>query len=178
MTVVATPGDTALLGRKRCDDFFKTRVTAEGIPKRQKLQLTVSEPARGTNGDSQLFAGEILLTNPSGDHRQILDHCDAINRIFFNCEKLDCTTAFAQRLLLPPQGGVDQSQHTQRRTVMWLGLDDFLLLRARSGESPSRLVFILAHTSDNAFYEWTSEINSLIAEGRDLTCRDSRSFCG
>ena len=48
----------------------KARIAAQRIPKRQKLQLAISESARGTDGESQLLAGKIVITNPGGDHRQ------------------------------------------------------------------------------------------------------------
>src|SRR5437899_2498556 len=51
------------------DDFFKARVAPQRIPKWQQLQLTIGDAARGTDGDRKLFAGEIFVANPRGDHR-------------------------------------------------------------------------------------------------------------
>jgi len=71
--------------------------------------LTIGESARGTDGDSQLFAGKIVITNPGGDHRQIFDHCGAIDCIFFHRQKLDRTSACAQCFLFAPEASVDQT---------------------------------------------------------------------
>jgi hypothetical protein len=108
------------LARYRGDDFVKARIGAQRIPKRQKLQLTIGDAARGTDGDSQLLAGEVFGTDPSGDHCQILDHGDAIDCIFFHWQKLDCAPAFAQCFLFTPQTGIDQTKNAQRWTVIWL----------------------------------------------------------
>jgi hypothetical protein len=59
----ATPGNTGLLWCEGGDDFFKARIAAERVPKRQKLQLAIGESARGADGDSQLLAGEIIITD-------------------------------------------------------------------------------------------------------------------
>jgi hypothetical protein len=67
--MVATPTDAALLWCEGGEDFFKARVSPQRIPKRQQFQLAIGEAARGTDGDGKLFAGEIFVANPRGDHR-------------------------------------------------------------------------------------------------------------
>jgi hypothetical protein len=69
MTLLATPTDAALLWCEGGEDFFKARVSPQRIPKRQQFQLAIGEAARGTDGDGKLFAGEIFVANPRGDHR-------------------------------------------------------------------------------------------------------------
>ncbi|PYL38402.1 MAG: hypothetical protein DMF34_07070, partial [Verrucomicrobia bacterium] len=75
-----------------------------------------------------------------------------------------CTPAFAQRFLLPPKTGVDQTKHAQRRAIIWLSLDDFLLLRACSSESRPRFAIVFHHASDNAFHEWTIKRSVVVKE--------------
>jgi sarcosine oxidase gamma subunit len=70
---------------------------------------------------------------------------------FFHREKLDCTPAFAQRFLLAPESGIDQTKRTYRLSVIWLSLDEFLVLGARSSESCRRFGVVFGHTSDNPF---------------------------
>src|SRR6266850_1182476 len=58
-----------LFRREGGDDFLEARVTAKGVPKRQKFQLAVSDGSRWTDSDCELLAGEIFLTGPGSDHR-------------------------------------------------------------------------------------------------------------
>ena len=99
------------------DDFFEARIATQGVPKRQQFQVAVGESARGTDGDGKLLAGEIFITNPRSDHREVFDHSDSVNCIFFHRKKLNCTSAFPQRFLFPSQPSVDQTQHAERRAV-------------------------------------------------------------
>src|SRR5262245_53265477 len=137
------------------DEFLKLRVAAQWIPKRHQFQLAIAEVARATQGNSKLFASEIFVTEPRSDHRQILDHHVATDLIFFYWKKLDRAPAFAQCFLFPTKTGVDQTKHAQRRPVIWLNLDDFLLLRAGSDKSGPRSTLIFRHSSDNGFYKQT-----------------------
>src|ERR1700730_4362570 len=145
----------SILRRERSDDLIEARIAAERIPDRHEFQLAIAEAARAVDGHGKLFAGEVFVTNPRSDHRQIFEHVRAIGRIFFHGKKLDRAPAFAKRFLFPTKTGVDQTKHAQRGTVIWLGLDDFLLFRAGSSESRSRFGIVFGHTSNNAFYECT-----------------------
>ena len=53
------------------------------------------------------LAGEVLIANPGGDHRQIRNHERTIDCILLHGKKLDCAPAFAQRFLLASKSGVD-----------------------------------------------------------------------
>src|SRR4029077_18452937 len=101
----------------------------------------------------KLFAGEIFFTNPRSNHRQILHHEDAIDWVLFHWKKLKRAPSFAQRFLLPPESGIDYSEHAPRRTVIWLSLDGFLLFRTRSVKSQLRLVLVVCHARNNALRE-------------------------
>src|SRR4029453_18531620 len=104
-----------------------------------------------THRSRKLFAGEIFFTNPRSNDRQILDHEHAIERVFFHWKKLKRAPAFAQRFLLPPESGIDDSEHAPWRSVIWLSLDGFLLLRACTSKSQLRLLLVVSHARDNAF---------------------------
>src|SRR5439155_2176768 len=143
----------------------KAWIAAQRVPERHQFQLALGEVARAADCDGKLFAGQILVTDPRSDHRQRLDHAHAMGRIFFHRKKLDRAPAFAKRFLFPAKASVDQTKDAQRRSVIWLGLDDFLLLRAGSSESRSRFGFVVDHTSNNAFYEWTIKKHILVTQG-------------
>src|SRR5512132_12365 len=143
------------------NQFLKLRVVTQRIPKRHQFQLAIAEVARATEGNSKLFASEIFVTERRRDHRQILDHHVATDLIFFYWKKLDRAPAFAQCFLSPAETGVDQTKHAQRRPVIWLSLDDFLLLRAGSDKSGPRSILIFRYASDDAFYKWTIKKNIL-----------------
>ena len=100
------------LGRERGNDLLEARVAPKRVPERQKFQLTIADRAWRTEGNGQLFAGEIFLTDPGSYHRQILNHQRPIDCIFFHGKKLDRASPFAQRLILPTKTSVDQAEHT------------------------------------------------------------------
>src|SRR6266568_6281857 len=150
-----------LLRREPGDDLLEARIAAQRVPEWHEFQFPVAEVARSADGHGKLFAGEILVTNPRSDHRQIFDHVHALWRIFFHGKKLDRAPAFAKRFLFPAKASVDQTKDAQHGTVIWLGLDDFFLLRAGSSESRSRFGIVFGHTSNNAFDEWTIKMHIL-----------------
>src|SRR5436190_21846728 len=88
-------------------EFFKSRIATERVPKRHQFQLAIAEVAWVPDRDGELFACEILIANPRSDHRQILDHCDASERILPYRTNLQRTTAFAQRVFFAPKCGID-----------------------------------------------------------------------
>src|SRR5206468_10387530 len=112
-----------------------------------------------TDGGGKLFAGQVLVTNPPCNHCQILDHRDATECIFFHRVKPHRATAFTQSFLLPAEAGVDQTKHAQRRAVIWLSLDDFLLLCPCSGDSWPRSLVVPCHASANDVYTCAVEPN-------------------
>src|SRR5205814_2729739 len=134
--------------------FIETRIVAQRIPEWEQFQFAIAKVARAADNAGKLFAGEIFVANPRSDHRQILNHGDAL--------KLDRAPAFAQGVVFPPKSGVDQAKHAQCLSVIWLSLDDFLLLRACSSKSRPRFAFVLHHTSDNTFYEWIIKRNVVV----------------
>ena len=83
------------------DDFFEAWIATQWVPERQQFQVAVVEWARETDGDCKLLAGEIFITNPGSDHREVFDHADAVNCIFLHGKKLNCTAAFPQCFLFP-----------------------------------------------------------------------------
>jgi hypothetical protein len=107
--------------------LFKSRITTQRIPKWHQFQLAIAEVAWVPDCDGELFACEILVASPRSNHRQILDHCDASERILSYRTKLHRTAAFPQCFFPPPESGVDQTKHAHCRTVIWLSLDNFLV---------------------------------------------------
>src|SRR5438552_15809488 len=92
-------------------------------------------------------------------------------------KNLDRSPAFAQRFLFPPETGFDQTNHAPRRAVIWLSLDDFLLLRACSDKSRPRFLIVFCHTRDDAFCKWTIEKNIIGAANWLFAKRDQGIFC-
>src|SRR5207247_9141404 len=107
---------------------------------------------RAAEGSGKLVAGEIFFTKPGGNYRQILDHAHTIDWVLFYGKKLNRAPSFPQGLLLPPESGIDYSEHAPWRAVIWLSLYDFLLLLVRSGKRQLRLVLVVCHARDNAFH--------------------------
>ena len=58
-------------------------------------------------GDLKLLAGEILVANPSRDHRETHDYARAADRIFLHRKQLGGAAAFVQRFLFSSKRGVD-----------------------------------------------------------------------
>src|SRR5437773_8470331 len=118
--------DMALFWGKRVYDFFEVRIAAQRVPEREQFQLAVAHVRGRTNGNGQLFACEIFVTNPSSDHRKIRDH-DRSYRFLFDVLKLNRTSTFSERLLFAPEACINETKHAKRRTVVRLRLNDFLL---------------------------------------------------
>src|SRR4030095_13330100 len=152
------------LGRDGSDDFLEARLAAQRIPEGKQFQLTVADTARRTEDERKLFTGEIFVTNPRCDHREILDHVLANKCIFFHGKKLDRAPAFSQCLLFPAETGIDQTQHAQCRAEIWLSLDGFFLLRACSDKSFPRFAIVVCHARDKAFEKRTIERNLIGVE--------------
>src|SRR5438477_4181282 len=141
------------------NNLFKPSIATERVPERHQFQLAIAEIARSRNGDRQLFASEIFLASPGGNHRQILHHRDAAQRILFDRTELHCPSAFAQRFLFPSKTGVDQTKDAEGWAVIWLSLDGFLLLSPCSRERRPHFGIVPFHPCDNPFHEWTIESN-------------------
>ena len=136
------------------DEFFKARIASQWIPKRQQFQLAVGETARDADSGGELLQGKIFVANPRSNHCEILDYCGTVERIFFWGKQRGCAASFAQRFVFPFQSGIDQTKCAQRHRVIWLGLDNFLLVRPCSGEIRPRFVLVFRHSRDNAFHKW------------------------
>jgi hypothetical protein len=89
------------------NDFLKTRIASQRVPPQEQLQLTIAGRGWETDAPVQLFDGEIFIANPGGDHCQMLYQEDSYEWIFFYRKKLNCTLAFAQRVLFVSEAGVD-----------------------------------------------------------------------
>src|SRR4029077_10651931 len=150
---------------ERGDDLFKTWIAAQRIPPRHQFQLTIAEGTIVTNGDGKLLAGQSVVANPGRDHRKMRDHDPSIDSIFFYWKKLDGSTAFSQRLFLPPKSGIDQAKHTQCRPVIWLTFNDFLLLHACISKRRPRFAIIFDHTSIKTFHECSAELDRAVTQG-------------
>jgi len=85
--------------RKRGNDFFKSRVATQRVPKRQQLQLAVASAIRKPAGRGKLFASQIIVTDPRSDHRQIPDHGRAVDCVPFSTGR--SSTARRPRGALP-----------------------------------------------------------------------------
>src|SRR5262249_48964993 len=99
------------------DEFFKARVAAQRIPKRHEFQVAIAEGDRAMDDAGKLFAGELFVTDPRSDHRQVLEHRGTLAGIFLDRHQLHRAPAFAQRVLSAPRPGVDQPKHPPGRPV-------------------------------------------------------------
>ena len=63
-----------------------------------------------------------------------------------------------------PKSGIDQAKHAQRRAVIWLSFNDFLLLRACSSKSRPRFSVIFDHTSNKTFHECPTELDRAVTQ--------------
>src|SRR5438552_14116019 len=68
-----------LFRSKRCHDFFETRIAAERIPIGKEFELAVAQRTGKLDRLSELFAGQIFVANPGGNHRVILNHMRAVD---------------------------------------------------------------------------------------------------
>src|SRR5205814_8806392 len=105
-----------------------------------------------------------IFANPRRHHGHIFDHEHTIEWVLSHGKQLNGASSFAQGLLLPPESGIDYAEHAPCRAVIWLSLDGFLLLRARSSKSQLRLVVVIGHAGDNAFDERTREMNRVATQ--------------
>jgi hypothetical protein len=119
-----------LLRCERRDDFLKARLAAQRtIPGRQFQCAIANGGTRWTGNQSELFAGEIFFPNPSRHYREIHDQQLAIDRVFFRGKQLDRAPAFAPGHLLPPESGIDYTEHVQREETIWVSENAFLSSR-------------------------------------------------
>ena len=160
------PHFRALLGnrffrREGGDDFFETRIAAQRIPPRQQFQLTVAEGNRWMERDGQLFAGEIFVPAHAAIIAKYLIMTDPLIASFATGKSSTArrpsrkASSFARERL-------DQTQRASGRTVVWLCLDNFLLLHARSCKRHLGLLLVVCDPSDNAFQEQTRKVNNLV----------------
>ena len=83
----------------------------------------------------------------------------------FPRKELNRAPAFAQSLLLPPERGIDYTEHAPWRAEIGLSLDDFLLLRACSSKSQLRPVLVVCHARDNAFGKGRVKLTTSLPNG-------------
>ena len=161
------PHFRALLGnrffrREGGDDFFGNadRHAADPTTAAVSNDLTLGQSVDGARWPA--VRRRDLCRQPTQRSSPRTDHDRSIDCIFCHWKKLNRAPTFAQSFLLPPQSGVDQTQRASGRTVVWLGLDNFLLLRARSYKRHLGLLLVVCDPSDNAFQEQTRKVNNLV----------------
>src|SRR5437762_3234176 len=76
------------------NDLFEAWIAAQRVPKRHEFQLAVTDRGWATAQIRKLFTGEVLVTRPRSNHRQIPDHGDATECILFNRKQNKGTLAF------------------------------------------------------------------------------------
>src|SRR5207248_7573621 len=111
--------------------------------------------------------------NPCRDHGQIFSHVLAIEGICLQRMKRDSAPTFSQSVLFPPKGSVDQAKDAQRRAVIWLSTDNFLLLRSCGSEGGPCLALIFHDPSDQTFHERPIEVHRIVAKTVFAGCHDS-----
>jgi hypothetical protein len=74
-----------------------------------------------------LLKGLIFFTNPRVDEREINNEFGAVHDVFVQRRELTGALTFANRVILPPKGGIDQSQDPDARGVVRLFANNLFL---------------------------------------------------
>src|SRR5215471_21275261 len=98
MKCVASVSESHLAGDevfrcKRRDDFFEVRIATKRVPPWHQFQFAIGYAARTGERNGELLAGEILVTYPGSNHRQIFDQIHPVGQVLFYWQKLDPTAA-------------------------------------------------------------------------------------
>ena len=88
----------------------------------------------------------------------MFDHVHPIDGIFLYRKKFNGSPPFTQGVFLSSKSGVDQAEHANARTVVWLCLHALLLFCARGSKSSARFSVIVRHTCDQAFAEDVADL--------------------
>src|SRR5207249_6356812 len=77
-------------------DFFEARVAAQRVPKRQQLQLAITDSAdRKADDLRKLFAGESSITDRCCDSNKAYHYARAVLCIFFHGKQLNRLAPFS-----------------------------------------------------------------------------------
>jgi hypothetical protein len=124
-----------------------------------QTQVTVADVAgRQVRCLSQSLDSAIFLTNPRINHGEISHERCPFNGVSANWRQLDCVFAFANRILLVPEEGINHTERAKRRRLVRLTVQFFgeLLSRALKGRASSRLITMhpRSKTLTPAVREW------------------------
>src|SRR5439155_26853999 len=88
-----------------------------------QTQIAVADmAARPVRCLSQSLDGAIFFTSPCINHGEISDQRCPLNGVFANRRQLDCAFAFANRVLLIPEYGINDSERAERSRIIGLVL--------------------------------------------------------
>src|SRR5262245_42356090 len=76
------------------------------------------------------------------------------------------------------QRSVDQREHTERRSVVWLRLHDLFLLRASRLTGSARTCLVVGHPRKHPFPKAPAQKNRCFGPAGIVAQRDERSFGG
>src|SRR5204863_9925835 len=98
-----------------------------------------------------LLQGEFFFASPGTDDGEDLNHIRTAERIPFDWKKLNRASALSQCVVLSPKSCVDQAERTERRSIIGLPSNYFLLLSTRGSKSGPRRSRVSTNTSDQPF---------------------------
>src|SRR6266566_4718362 len=88
-----------------------------------QTQITVADvAARQGRCPSQSLDRAIFITSPRVNHSKISDQRCPLDGVFANRRQLDCAFAFANRILIIPEYGINDSERAERSRIIGLVL--------------------------------------------------------
>src|SRR6266567_5960288 len=102
----------SILRRERSHDLLETWVAANRVPPGQQFQPAVSNSRWKLQRFGELLAGELLIANPGGNDRRIINDVGAIKSIAVDRQKVGSAPDLFHRLLGSAASRVDQGKNT------------------------------------------------------------------
>ena len=116
------------------NDFLEAGIAAQRVPPWEQFECAIAERAWEADDALQLFEGG-LCRRPRQRSSPDSSPADFLHYIFLRISEVDRMLAFTQRVLFPPEIGVDQPKQAPYSAIIRLGFDDFRVLRACSDKS-------------------------------------------
>src|ERR1700746_414823 len=110
-----------------------------------QLQIPVADvAARAVRCSGESLDGEIFFTSPCINHGEISNQRRALDRVFANRRQLDCAFAFANRVLLIPEYGINDTKRAKCSRIIRLLLYRLAKFVSRAVERRSSCRLIAA----------------------------------
>jgi hypothetical protein len=103
-----------------------------------EFKQAVAELVRDALHRGDLFDGEIFLTSPGVDLRQINGYVRAVDSVFGDGQQFTAATSLSKCLFFPLEAGVDHAQQTEGGSEVGLPFHSLFHFSARGGKGGSR----------------------------------------